>query len=204
MSEAGARRPTGVEEAQRASAEREARFSASDLAAAEGKTIRDLIDYDLKVLFCGINPGLYTAATGHHFARPGNRFWPALHLGGITPRLLHPSEERELLALGYGITGFVRRATANASSLTTAEYRAGAERIVATVYEYRPRWVCFLAMEGYRKGFQRPKAALGIQEETIGDTRLWVMPNPSGLNAHYQLADFAAMFRALKEEVEKG
>lgn len=179
-------------------------YSAAELAAAEGKTIRDLIDYDLKVLFCGINPGLYTAVTGHHFARPGNRFWPALHLGGITPRLLHPSEERELLALGYGITGFVRRATANASSLTTAEYRAGAERITATVEEYRPRWVCFLAMEGYRKGFRRPKATLGIQEETIGATRLWVMPNPSGLNAHYQLADFAAMFRALKEEVEKG
>jgi len=152
---------------------------------------------DLDVLFCGINPGLYTAAIGHHFGRPGNRFWPALYSAGITPRLLTPYEERELLDYGYGITNLVARATATAAEITKAELVEGSKILEAKVKRYAPRMVAFLGVTAYRAAFDRPKAQTGPQPEQIGNTRLWVLPNPSGLNAHYSLEDLASLFRDL-------
>ena len=172
------------------------------LLAAGEKTVRDVIAPDLRVLFCGINPGLYTAAVGHHFARPGNRFWPALYAGGFTDRILSPFEERELLKSGYGITNVVPRATASADLLTKEEILAGGERLRAKVLRYRPRILAVLGVGAYRTALNRPKAAVGRQEERIGDTVLWVLPNPSGLNANYQAADLARLFRELKDSSE--
>src|SRR5688572_9606587 len=170
----------------------------TDLLAAVNTVVPDLIAPGLQVLFCGINPGLYSAYTGHHFARPGNRFWPALHAGGFTPRLLHPSQERELLALGYGITNVVERASAAADALTTVELTAGGKRLRARVKRYKPRYLAVLGVGAYRVAFDRPKAVLGLQPEPIGDTKVWVLPNPSGLNAHYRAADLATLFRQLR------
>ncbi|KYF66935.1 G/U mismatch-specific DNA glycosylase [Sorangium cellulosum] len=161
----------------------------------------DVIAPDLLVLFCGINPGLYTAAVGHNFARPGNRFWPALHAGGFTDRVLSPSEERELLKLGYGITNVVERATASADELSPEELAAGGVRLAAKVRQYRPRFLAVLGIGAYRSAFGRPHAAPGPQPETLGATRLWVLPNPSGLNASYQPQKLAEMFRALRYAV---
>ncbi|XXY51576.1 G/U mismatch-specific DNA glycosylase [Sorangium sp. So ce269] len=172
-----------------------------ELLAAAGKTVPDVIAPDLRVLFCGINPGLYTAAVGHNFARPGNRFWPALHAGGFTDRVLSPSEERELLKLGYGITNVVERATASADELSPEELAAGGVRLAAKVRQYRPRFLAVLGIGAYRSAFGRPQAAPGPQPETIDATRIWVLPNPSGLNASYQPEKLAAMFRALREAV---
>jgi TDG/mug DNA glycosylase family protein len=172
-----------------------------EIAAAEGRTVPDVIAPGLKVLFCGINPGLYSGATGHHFARPGNRFWPALHAGGFTDRLLHPSEELAVLDGGFGITNLVERATATAEELTAAELVAGGRRLTRKVRRYRPACVAFLGVTAYRAAFGRKQAALGAQPETIGETRLWVLPNPSGLNAHFQLADLARVFGSLREAV---
>jgi TDG/mug DNA glycosylase family protein len=174
----------------------------AEVAAAVGKTLRDVIAPDLRVLFCGINPGLYSGATGHHFARPGNRFWPALHAGGFTARQLAPHEERELLPLGYGITNFVARATATADELTPAEIVAGGRRLAAKVRRYRPRYLAILGIGAYRTAFARPKAQLGLQPETIGATALWVLPNPSGLNAHYRADELARLFRELRVAAE--
>lgn len=173
----------------------------ADLAAAVHLTVPDLVAPDLTVLFCGINPGLYTAAIGHHFGRPGNRFWPALHGAGFTPRLLHPWEERDLLALGYGITNMVPRTTATAAELAPEEYVAGGQRLVRLVTQYTPRVVAFLGIGAYRTAFGRPKAQLGLQQESIGTTALWVLPSPSGLNANHQLADQVAMLTALRDWV---
>jgi len=169
------------------------------LLAATEKTVRDVIAPDLRVLFCGINPGLYTAAVGHHFARPGNRFWPALYAGGFTSRLLSPFDERELLKSGYGITNVVQRATASADMLTKEEIVAGGERLRAKVLRYSPRILAVLGLGAYRTAFNQPKAVVGRQEERIGKTLLWVLPNPSGLNANYQAADLARLFRGLRE-----
>lgn len=169
------------------------------LLAARDKTVRDVIAPDLRVLFCGINPGLYTAAVGHHFARPGNRFWPALHAGGFTDTVLSPFNERELLKSGYGITNFVMRATASADELTREEIITGGERLRVKVLRYQPRVLAVLGVGAYRTGFNQPKAAIGQQTEKIGNTLLWVLPNPSGLNANYQAADLARLFRELKE-----
>ncbi|HEU4837715.1 MAG TPA: G/U mismatch-specific DNA glycosylase [Pyrinomonadaceae bacterium] len=169
------------------------------LLAATEKTVRDVIAPDLRVLFCGINPGLYTAAVGHHFARPGNRFWPALYAGGFTDRLLSPFDERELLKSGYGITNVVARTTASADMLTKEEIVTGGERLRAKVLRYRPRILAVLGLGAYRTAFNQPKAAVGRQEDRIGDTILWVLPNPSGLNANYQAADLARLFRELRE-----
>ena len=169
------------------------------LLAAVDKTVRDVIARDLRVLFCGINPGLYTAAVGHHFARPGNRFWPALYAGGFTERLLSPFEERELLKSGYGITNVVSRTTASADMLTKEEILAGGERLRAKVLRYRPRILAVLGVGAYRTAFNQPKAVIGRQEDRIGDTVLWVLPNPSGLNANYQAADLGRLFRDLRE-----
>jgi TDG/mug DNA glycosylase family protein len=168
------------------------------LLAAAGRRVPDLIASGLRVLFCGINPGLYSAATGHHFARPGNRFWPALRAAGFTGRLLAPWEEQELLGLGLGITNLVARATASAAELTPAELIAGRRRLAGKVGRYRPAWVAVLGVGAYRVGFRRPEARPGRQPERLGAAGLWVLPNPSGLNAHHQLADLAAAFAELR------
>jgi TDG/mug DNA glycosylase family protein len=173
----------------------------AQLLAAADRTVPDVIAAGLKVLFCGINPGLYSAWSGHHFARPGNRFWPALHAGGFAPRLLKPSEERELLPLGYGITNVVSRASAAADELTADELTAGGKALRARVRRYRPRFLAVLGVGAYRVAFDRPKAVLGLQPEPIGETKVWVLPNPSGLNAHYRAADLANLFRRLREAV---
>jgi TDG/mug DNA glycosylase family protein len=156
----------------------------------------------LRVLFCGINPGLYTAATGHPFARPGNRFWPALHASGFTPRLFAPHEARSLLTLGYGITSVVARATATADELTREEFVEGGRLLVAKVRRYRPAFLAVLGVGAYRAAFARPKARLGRQDEKIGETVIWVLPNPSGLNAHYQPRDLARLFAELRAAAE--
>jgi TDG/mug DNA glycosylase family protein len=173
----------------------------ADLLAAKEKTIRDVIAPGLRVLFCGINPGLYSGATGHHFARPGNRFWPTLHQAGFTPRLLAPAEKHELLTLGYGITNLVARTTATADELSADELLAGRKRLERKVKRYQPRILAELGIGAYRMAFQEPKAILGLQSKTIAKTKIWVLPNPSGLNAHYQLADLAQQFRTLREAV---
>ena len=172
------------------------------LLAATEKTVRDVIAPDLRVLFCGINPGLYTAAVGHHFARPGNRFWPALWASGFTDRVLSPFEERELLKSGYGITNVVSRTTATADLLTKEEIVAGGERLRAKVLRYRPGILAVLGVGAYRTAFNQPKAVVGRQQDQIGDTILWVLPNPSGLNANYQAPDLARLFRELRNSLE--
>jgi double-stranded uracil-DNA glycosylase len=176
----------------------------ADLLAAKDKTIRDVIAPSLRVLFCGINPGLYSGATGHHFARPGNRFWPTLHQAGFTPRLLHPSEERELLTYGYGITNLVRRATATADELSPEELVAGQRRLKAKVKRYQPQVVAVLGIGAYRTAFAKKTATLGEQPEQIAGASVWVLPNPSGLNAHYQLSGLVEQFLALREALEAG
>ena len=174
-----------------------------ELRAAEGRRIPDVIAPGLTVLLCGINPSLYSAATGYHFARPGNRFWPALHRGGITPRQLDPSEGRELLALGWGITNVVARATATAAELHDDEVRAGGRALAAKLRRWRPRTLAVLGVTVYRTAFGRPDAVLGAQPERIGGTRVWVLPNPSGLNAHYTLPRLAELFAELRDAAER-
>lgn len=179
------------------------RPSREELQAAYGRGVPDVIALDLKVLFCGINPGLYTAAIGHHFGRPGNRFWPALFRAGFTPRLLSPYEERELLSWGYGITNVVNKATVAAQELSREDLVAGGQRLVRLIEEYHPRFFAVLGIGAYRAAFGKPKASLGCQEESISGTVVWVLPNPSGLNAHYQLEDLASLFRELREAAEQ-
>jgi double-stranded uracil-DNA glycosylase len=176
--------------------------SKEDLRDAINRTTEDLIDYNLKVLFCGINPGIWSGATGFHFAKPGNRFWKTLHLAGFTERLLHPSEEHELLENGYGITSFCRRTTARADELTTEEFIEGGKLLVKKLKKYKPRNLAVLGIGAFRTAFQKPKAQLGLQAEKIADTPVWLLPNPSGLNAHYQLNDLAKLFREVQESVE--
>jgi TDG/mug DNA glycosylase family protein len=178
------------------------RPTAADLKAAKNKTLPDLIAPGLTVLFCGINPGLYTAAIGHHFGRPGNRFWPTLHAAGFTPRLLDPSEEHELLPLGYGITNVVERATAAADELTDAEMVAGGKALRKKVLKFAPKYLAILGIGAYRVAFDRPKATIGLQAEAVGETRIWLLPSPSGLNAHYQGKDLVKAFRALRKAAE--
>jgi double-stranded uracil-DNA glycosylase len=173
-----------------------------ELQAAANKTVPDVIARDLRVLFCGINPGLYTAAVGHHFARPGNRFWPALYAARFTGRLLAPHEERELLKTGYGITNVVARATATAAELSRAEFVEGGRVLASKVKKYRPRFLAVLGITAYRAAFDRPEAAPGPQDERIGETRVWVLPNPSGLNAHYQPTALARLFGELRVAAE--
>ncbi|MGW0659883.1 G/U mismatch-specific DNA glycosylase [Streptodolium elevatio] len=183
------------------------RYTREELAATAGRTIPDVIGPGLDVLFCGINPGLMSAATGHHFARPGNRFWPALHRSGFTPRLLRPDEQDDLLGLGLGITNVVERATAGAAELTADEYRTGGKALRAKVEQYRPRWLAVVGIGAYRVAFGDPKAALGRQDTTLGDTGVWVLPNPSGLNAHFTvdtLADEFARLRVVAHNSDEG
>jgi TDG/mug DNA glycosylase family protein len=172
------------------------------LVEAAGKTLPDVIGADLNVLFCGINPGLYTAAVGHHFARPGNRFWPALFKSGFTDRLLSPFEERKLLKLRLGVTNVVAHATATAAELTRDDIVKGGGALTAKVCRYRPQVLAILGVGAYRYAFAQPKAMIGQQAQRIGDTRIWVLPNPSGLNANYQLPDLVRLFRELRRSAE--
>ena len=170
----------------------------AELQAAVGNTIPVVIGVGLAVLFVGINPGLYSAAVGHHFARPGNRFWPALYEAGFTPRLLRPEEDAELLTWGLGITNLVSRATTAAAELAAEELRAGKVTLEEKVARYAPRWTAFVGIGAYATAFGRRKVTLGLQEETIGESRIWVLPNTSGLNAHFTPARFAEVFREFR------
>ena len=172
------------------------------LIAAAGKTVPDVIAPDLRVLFCGINPGLYTAAVGHHFARPGNRFWPALHKSGFTDRLVSPFDERELLNSRIGISNVVPHATASASELTPEDFTSGGRTLAAKVKRYRPKVVAVLGVGAYRHAFAKPKAQIGEQAERIHDARVWVLPNPSGLNANYQLPDLVKLLKQLRTAID--
>jgi len=173
-----------------------------ELQAANGKTVPDIIAPGLRVLFCGINPGLYSAAVGHHFAHPGNRFWPALHTGGFTPRIFSPFEEKELLPFGLGITNIVNRATAGADELTRDELVAGAAALIKKLEKYRPKFLAVLGVGAYRAAFENKQAMLGLQPPTqmpVKSTRIWVLPNPSGLNAHYRADALAHLFGELNQ-----
>lgn len=178
------------------------RPSRDELDAATGRTMPDVIAPRLRVLFCGINPSLYSAVVGYHFARPGNRFWPALHRSGFTPRQLAPSEQEELLGWGLGVTNVVERASATAAELSPAELHAGGERLRSEVLEYRPQWLAVLGVTAFRTAFDRPTATYGEQDLRIGGTRVWVLPNPSGLNAHVTPPRLAAAFAELRRAVE--
>jgi TDG/mug DNA glycosylase family protein len=169
------------------------------LAAAANKTVPDIVAPNLKVLLCGINPGLYTAAIGHHFGRPGNRFWPALHAGGITPRAFSPFEELQLLPLGYGITNIVARATATAADLSADELRADAKKLIRKVEKLEPKLLAVIGVGAYRVAFDWPQATIGLQDDRIGTTRIWVLPNPSGLNAHYQPKELGRLFAKMRK-----
>ncbi len=170
----------------------------AQVAAAAGKKIADVLAPNLNGVFVGINPGLYTAAIGCHFGRPGNRFWPTLYAAGFTDRLLTPFEQRDLLSSGWGITNLVARATAAASEVADAELVKGAAQLVRKMRRYRPRVVAVLGVTAYRAAFARPEAQLGLQTERLADAALWVLPNPSGLNAHYQLPELARLFAELR------
>ena len=178
--------------------ERRRKPGPDEVRAAAGRFVPDVIGPGLRVLFCGINPGLYSGAVGHHFARPGNRFWPTLHAAGFTGRLLAAWEEQELLALGCGITNLVERATAAASELSPPELVEGRQRLEEKVGRYRPRFLAVLGISAYRTAFGRPKAGLGRQPEPLGGAVVWVLPNPSGLNAHYQPPELARLFAELR------
>ncbi len=174
----------------------------AEIAAAVGKTVPDLIAPGLAVLFCGINPGLYSGATGHHFARPGNRFWPALHAAGFTDRLVRPWEEKRLLEYGLGITNLVARTTATAAELGREELRGGRTRLERKVRRFRPQAVAVLGIGAFRSAFDQPRAVVGRQPTLPGHAVLWVLPNPSGLNANHQLPDLVRLFGELRALVE--
>ena len=171
------------------------------LIAAGGKTVPDVIAPNLRVLFCGINPGLYTAAVGHHFARPGNRFWPALYQSGFTDRLLSPFEEDELLDSALGITNVVAHATASESELSKDDFLKRGRVLETKVRRYHPRILAVLGVGAYRTAFTQPKAMIGEQKEKLADACVWVLPNPSGLNANYQLPELVRLFRKLRRQV---
>ncbi len=172
-----------------------------DLAAARERTLPDVLPPGgerFDVLFCGINPGLYSAATGWHFARPGNRFWPALHASGFTPRLLAPSEQQEITRYGLGITNVAPRATAQAAELTADELRQGAAHLADLAERRRPGLVAIAGVTAYRAAFARPKATMGPQADRIGPAAVWILPNPSGLNASWTLPRLTEAFRELR------
>jgi double-stranded uracil-DNA glycosylase len=170
----------------------------ADLEAARGRTIRDVLAPGLDLVFVGINPGLWSGATGHHFARPGNRFWKSLHAGGFTPRVLSPFEDRDLLSLGLGVTNLVARTTATAAELTDDEVLAGARSLRRRLEKVRPAAAAVLGITAYRTAFGVRDAVLGPQPLEIAGARVWVLPNPSGLNAHYQLGALAERFAELR------
>ena len=174
------------------------RPTGADLEAARGRTIPDVVAPGLRVLFCGINPGLWSGATGSHFARPGNRFWKVLHLSGFTDRVLAPWEGRDLLRIGLGITNLVARTTAAEAELAPAEFRDGVERVHALVTEVRPAWLAVVGIGAFRTAFGAPKAGVGRQPIRLGQTGIWLLPNPSGLNAGYQVPALVAAFAELR------
>lgn len=174
-----------------------------ELLDAIGKTLPDVIASELQVLFCGINPGLYTAAVGHHFARPGNRFWPALHKAGFTDRLLSHFEEHELLRLGYGITNLVARATNSAAELAKAEYLQGAQILEKKLWQYKPGCVAFIGLGAYRAAFNLPTATVGAQSQRLYGAMVWVLPSTSGLNANYRPDDLARLFAELRKAIRR-
>jgi TDG/mug DNA glycosylase family protein len=174
-----------------------ARPTRAELDAARDSTVPDLVAPGLDVLLCGINPSLWSAATGHHFARPGNRFWQALADAGFTDRVLAPHEGDELLAAGIGITNVCARATARADELSREELRAGRRILEVKVERWRPRMLAVLGVTAYRDAFERPRATFGPQDELVGGVPVWILPNPSGLNAHFQRADLAEVFKML-------
>ena len=176
--------------------------SKAEIKAAYNKEVPDIIAPDLKILFCGINASLYSAAVGHHFARPGNRFWKALHQAGFTERLLHPVEDQRLLQQGYGLTNIVARATARADELDHIEFQRGYQDLSNKVAKFRPRYLAILGITAYRIAFAQPKAKVGSQSGRLHDAQIWVLPNPSGLNAHYQIHDLARVYGALREKVD--
>ncbi|WP_166661762.1 G/U mismatch-specific DNA glycosylase [Streptomyces sp. BK208] len=180
------------------------RVTREELEAARDRLLPDVVADGLRVLFCGINPGLLSAATGHHFARPGNRFWPVLHRSGFTPRLLKPSEQELLPSYGLGITNVVARASARADELTAEEYREGGRLLTAKVARLRPRWLAVVGVTAYRTAFDERKAQVGPQERMFGGTRVWVLPNPSGLNAHWSVESMAEEFARLRVAAEAG
>ena len=181
-----------------------ARPSPDQLARAEGNSVPDVIAPDLEVLFCGINPGLWSAAVGHHFARPGNRFWKAIHAAGFTEELLLPFEEDKLLACGVGVTNLVGRATASAGQVSRDELRRGAGGLARKARRWRPKAVAVLGLDAFRAAFDRPKAAVGEQQERLGDSLLWLLANPSGAQARYQLHDLVAELRRLRSAIARG
>ncbi len=174
-----------------------------EIIAAKNKTIDDVIDYNLKILFCGINPGLYTAAIGHNFGRSGNRFWPSLFEAGFTPEILSPFDEKKLLNYGLGITNFVARATAKADEIQKEEFIEGGEILKEKIKKYKPKILAVLGIGAYRIAFDKSKAKVGLQEENIGETKIWVLPNPSGLNAGYNFEKIVETLRELKIASEK-
>ncbi len=174
------------------------RPSREELLGAAGRTIPDVLAPGLRVVFVGINPGLYSAAVGHHFARPGNRFWKALHGAGFTDRVLDPSEDATLPSIGLGVTNLVARATASAAELGPDELRQGRRRLERIADAFRPRFVAVLGLGAYRTAFDRPHASEGPQVERLGPSALWLLPNPSGLNAHHQLPDLMKRFAELR------
>ncbi|GAP94698.1 G:T/U mismatch-specific uracil/thymine DNA-glycosylase [Leptolyngbya sp. NIES-2104] len=169
----------------------------AEVLAAYNTTLPDVIAPNLKILFSGINPSLYSAAVGHHFARPGNRFWKAIHLAGFTERLLSPFEDRTLLDRGFGLTNLAERATARADELTNEDLSIGHQVLAEKIEQYQPKLLAVLGVSAYRTAFRQPKARMGLQEKPLFDTTIWVLPNPSGLNAHYQLNDLANVYREL-------
>jgi TDG/mug DNA glycosylase family protein len=185
-----------------ASTPRLPRPSPEELAAAQDRSIPDLIAPDLRVLFVGINPGLWSGAVGLHFGNPSNRLWPVLHAAGFTPRRFLPTDAPELLALGYGITNMVNRTTATAAEVSDDELRAGAPRLAATVARCRPRVVAFLGLGAYRVGLRRPRARVGPQDDPLEGARAWLLPNPSGLNAHYQMPDLVRLYGELRASLD--
>ncbi|MGB3766366.1 MAG: G/U mismatch-specific DNA glycosylase [Phormidesmis sp.] len=175
--------------------------SRAEILAAHGQTMSDVIALDLDVLFCGINPSLYSVVIGHHFGRPGNRFWKAIHQAGFTPRLYDPSEDGSLIDLGYGITNMAPRATARADELSQAEIREGQQILAAKVKKYRPKCLAFLGITAYRIAFAQPKAKIGPQPDWQG-TQVWGLPNPSGLNAHYQVDGLAEVYSWVLDSIK--
>lgn len=169
----------------------------AEVLAAYNTTLPDVIAPNLKILFSGINPSLYSAAVGHHFARPGNRFWKAIHLAGFTERLLSPFEDRTLLDRGFGLTNLAARATARADELTNEDLSIGHQALAVKIEQYQPSYLAVLGVSAYRTAFKQPKAQMGLQKEPLFDTAIWVLPNPSGLNAHYQLNDLARVYGEL-------
>jgi TDG/mug DNA glycosylase family protein len=170
-----------------------------DMSDARNRTVPDIIASGLDIMFVGINPGLWSGALGYHFAKPGNRFWRAIHAAGLVPELFTPERQRELLSHGIGLTNLVSRTTAVASEVSDDELRAGARLLEVKVAHFRPGKVAFLGLSAYRIAFGRPKASVGRQEASVGGAETWVLPNPSGLNAHYQLPELALAYAALRD-----